>query len=307
MNQLIPVFNQHTAVLFVDPSIVDPTRIDGATQVERNGQTVWEDSKGQPVPHSAEAPELTSFLKFGTDVDLLGICDVEQTDQIAEGIAVTQIAFRFKGGEVKVKNMNGVFAHLNDGYKALRLAANIEISDGSYATVFGVVLLELGNIKVNAVVENEDFELLGYKIAGEATNPNRERVERQVTMHQIPGVETPISIFATDAKGSGGAYHRYEIEGLDVGRNESKPSWVPNDSRCVILFQNGPVPQHGFNGVTMEHLLAVAGHRLQSFQAGPFASADNEEALGHIGMAIDALNRRTIDRMMRNVEGKEVV
>ena len=128
--------------------------------------------------------------------------------------------------------------------------------------------------------------------------------------HQVAGAATTLTITVTDQPGSGGAHHRYEITGLDTGTNPSstdgsgyQTSW----SRQVILFQNGPVPTNGVNGVTIETLLAIDADRLRCFQAGPFASADNAEALMHIEAALECLHRRTRNRIAREVEGKEVV
>lgn len=70
-----------------------------------------------------------------------------------------------------------------------------------------------------------------------------------------------------------------------------------------LKFQLGVVPSVGPNGVTLEALLAVCQHRLEHFQAGQFACAENAEALHHIQRALAALHRRTDNRIEQGIEG----
>jgi hypothetical protein len=72
---------------------------------------------------------------------------------------------------------------------------------------------------------------------------------------------------------------------------------------ATINFQNGPIQEHGVNGIQMEDLLAICAHRLRGFQAGPFACNSNEQALQHIVSALHWLDARTQDRKQRGVEG----
>ena len=64
-------------------------------------------------------------------------------------------------------------------------------------------------------------------------------------------------------------------------------------SRTTILFQNGPINEVGVNGLTHEALLAILCDRMRGFQAGPYHSADNAEALACMEQAQTALQRRT--------------
>lgn len=123
--------------------------------------------------------------------------------------------------------------------------------------------------------------------------------------HQVAGAETTLMVGVTDLPGSGNANHRYVIGGFDATTNTS---FEINDhiKHLAIIFQNGTIDK-GVNGVTQEALLEVCADRLRSFQAGPFASEDNAEALEHIELAIKALHRRTERRVARGVEGKEIV
>ena len=124
-----------------------------------------------------------------------------------------------------------------------------------------------------------------------------------ITTHEVPGAASNLTITVGDDPAvPGNANHRYDITGFDTDSNASE--WEGSFARALnILFQNGPIPSHGNNGVTLEALYAVAAHRLQGFQAGPFASADNEEALFHTLKALEALQRRTRTRIARQVEG----
>jgi hypothetical protein len=127
---------------------------------------------------------------------------------------------------------------------------------------------------------------------------------REITSHIVNPANDKIRIAVTDAPGSGGANHRYEIAGFDTATNHSLASGgVEPKDKTVILFQNGPIAEAGINGVTQEVLLAIVADRLQCFQAGPYASDLNAKALEHVNAAQEALLSRTRERMARGVEG----
>lgn len=124
-------------------------------------------------------------------------------------------------------------------------------------------------------------------------------VENDATNHQL-------EINVTDEPGAGGANHRYEITKFDASDNASAVSSavpVAQMDGLVVLFQNGPIPEHGVNGVTQEALLAVVIDRLRSFQAGSFSCRENAIALTHCEDALMWLQRRTRARIRRGVEG----
>jgi hypothetical protein len=108
-----------------------------------------------------------------------------------------------------------------------------------------------------------------------------------------------------DASGDGGACHHYLISGFDSETNPSAELTLgTQDSTAVsILFQNGPIPDAGVNGVTQEALIAICIDRLQGFQSGPYACRENDIALAKLQEAQMWLLKRTRDRMARNVEG----
>jgi hypothetical protein len=61
------------------------------------------------------------------------------------------------------------------------------------------------------------------------------------------------------------------------------------------------------NGVSNEALLAIVEDRLQGFQSGPFACRENAVALTKLQESMMWLQKRTRERMARNVEGTNIV
>jgi hypothetical protein len=124
-----------------------------------------------------------------------------------------------------------------------------------------------------------------------------------ISSHEVEGAASNLKIVVGDEPAvPGNGNHRYDILGFDTASNASE--YEGSFARALsVLFQNGPIPSHGNNGVTIEALLAVIAHRLEGFQTGPFASQDNEDALFHTLQAMEALQRRTRNRIARQVEG----
>lgn len=118
---------------------------------------------------------------------------------------------------------------------------------------------------------------------------------RKLTDHIINPANDRIDITAMDAPGAGGAHHYYAV---DVDGSENG---------IDIHFQNGPIAEAGINGVTQEALLAVVIDRLRCFQAGPFACRENDLALANVEQALHWLQQRTLARMRRGVEGRNIV
>lgn len=127
---------------------------------------------------------------------------------------------------------------------------------------------------------------------------------RELTGHLVNGCNEKLRIEVVDEPGAGGASHRYIIRGFDIGTNASVWSMPdrPEDA-TEILFQNGPIPEKGTNGITQEALLEIVIDRLRSFQSGPFASRENAIALTKIEEAKMWLQQRTRNRIERGVEG----
>jgi hypothetical protein len=132
---------------------------------------------------------------------------------------------------------------------------------------------------------------------------------RNITDHIINPCNDKLSITVTDEPGAGGANHAYVVQGGDFYSNPSLETTVRAGSNQAIgiLFQNGPIPDKGVNGLTHEVLLAIIADRLRSFQAGPYACRENALALTKIEEAMHWLQQRTIARLRRGVEGTHVV
>ena len=109
-------------------------------------------------------------------------------------------------------------------------------------------------------------------------------------------------VYAVDKKGNGGANHRYII-----AKATAMP-FICGDTIYGtigdIQFQNGArKEENSIHGVLDNDLLEIVRHRMQCFQAGPYASEYNAKALKHIELALMYLNRRVEDRIERNVLG----
>lgn len=112
---------------------------------------------------------------------------------------------------------------------------------------------------------------------------------RKLTNHNVEGT-TALEIEVLDEPGAGGACHQYVV-------------WNGGMEQ-YITFQNGPIAEHGVNGLTNEALLAIVEDRLTKFQNGPFACEENAVALAGVTSALAWLKHRTRERIERGVEGK---
>lgn len=121
---------------------------------------------------------------------------------------------------------------------------------------------------------------------------------RAIEYHKINPMNDTLDIVVTDSPGHGGANHSYEV---------CHSNTAGHDPLLSIHFQNGPIAEHGVNGVTQEILLAVVIDRLRSFQSGAFSSRENAIALTKCEEALHWLQQRTIERMRRGVEGKSII
>lgn len=116
---------------------------------------------------------------------------------------------------------------------------------------------------------------------------------RFITSHIANPINDELEIQVVDDPGAGGANHHYIIH----GRGGRGMAYTP------IAFQNGTLKDRGVNGVTNESLLAIVMDRLEGFQKGQFACAENATALAAVKTALDTLKLRTQHRIARGVEG----
>lgn len=133
---------------------------------------------------------------------------------------------------------------------------------------------------------------------------------RELNDHKVNPANDTLTIKVLDEPGHGGANHVYAI----LAPQDAEPPGSCGDgpeqviaNRAILRFQNGPIAECGVNGITQEALLTVVADRLRSFQAGPYSCKENAVALTHIETALLWLQKRTLDRMRRGVEGTHKV
>lgn len=145
---------------------------------------------------------------------------------------------------------------------------------------------------------------------------------RQIHDHRLNGLNDALAITVLDAPGPGGANHKYEIDIIGGAPTSG-------GSKTLIEFQNGPIAESGFNGISNEALVAIVIDRLRGFQhgrihesktnelttevgfdfssRGKYACRENAVALTHLEEALMWMQKRTRDRMARGVEGTSKV
>ena len=106
-------------------------------------------------------------------------------------------------------------------------------------------------------------------------------------------------VFRLGEEGPGGAYHEYGIELVGAKVDDG------SDTVMVALeFQRGPrFSEDARPGLLDVDLLEIVRDRLQSFQAGAYATRENACALTHIEEALMWMNKCTEDRAERAVLG----
>jgi hypothetical protein len=118
---------------------------------------------------------------------------------------------------------------------------------------------------------------------------------RKIDVHEVGGVMSGIEVIA-DARNpeNGNASHNYRCSwrGADG-----------TDGYAHVHFQDGPIKEHGINGITNEILLGMVIDRLEGFQSGPYACEENAHALASTKDALGMLQYRTKRRIERGVEG----
>lgn len=127
-------------------------------------------------------------------------------------------------------------------------------------------------------------------------------MSREITSHKLNGLNDALLINVLDEPGHGGACHVYQIRRWVTGHGDEHD----DAELCSIQFQNGPIQEHGVNGISGEALLAIVEDRLLCFQAGPYACRENAIALTKIQEAMMWLQKRTRDRVARGVEGTSI-
>ena len=121
---------------------------------------------------------------------------------------------------------------------------------------------------------------------------------RELTSHKVNGLNEVLRIEVLSERGEGNANHVYGITS-----DEPRAADTPPAVMLPVRFQNGPINESGVNGISNEALLAIVEDRLAGFQDGRFRCRENAVALTKIQEAMMWLQKRTLDRMRRGVEG----
>ena len=149
------------------------------------------------------------------------------------------------------------------------------------------------------------------KQAAERAEEAQNQLPEVITTHAVNGLNKELIVIVHDPPGQGNACHRYQIRPRELSTFDATtdPKRASRLMRacCDIEFQNGPIHEAGVNGISNEVLLAIVCHRLEGFQAGPYACETNQRALGNVIAAMDALHERTKERVSRGVEGTHTV
>ena len=105
-------------------------------------------------------------------------------------------------------------------------------------------------------------------------------------------------VFATDDVAFN-AHHEYIVVAAPA---ESEEIGLDNPY-AKVNFQKGPIKENGVNGCHNEDLIAIVIDRLQCLNQGDFACRENSIAITKLEEALLWLNKRTQDRIARNVDG----
>lgn len=163
------------------------------------------------------------------------------------------------------------------------------------ATLEGVMEAKVGDYIIRGVngefypCKPDIFEKT-YDLECVGTQP--EARYKAVKLNRIQKRENLNTVNVIDEIGNGGANHEYEI-------------LVNGTTKYVALeFQNGArkLPD-SVHGIIDQDLLEIVRHRLQGFHSGPLATRETAMALTHLEEALMWLNRRTEDRIERDVLG----
>lgn len=112
------------------------------------------------------------------------------------------------------------------------------------------------------------------------------------------GTNNYTEVYAIDEQAFN-ANHEYEVREVPAtGATISK-----DEIYAKVLFQRGPIKENGINGCHNEDLIAIVLDRLYSLNQGNFACRENSIAITKLEEALMWLNKRTLDRRSRGVEG----
>jgi hypothetical protein len=94
------------------------------------------------------------------------------------------------------------------------------------------------------------------------------------------------------------APHHFIVASTAPADDEGNPELL-----AEIDFQEGPIKEHGVNGVCNEDLLVMVLERLKAFQRSEYSCKENAMAITKIEETLLWLRKRTMGREQRGVEG----
>lgn len=190
----------------------------------------------------------------------------------------------------------------------MRYAASLESQDGVAQTVDAKEVkshIDVSDVDENDI-NNEDTETEPNTDGGDEVSVDTNHdIVGSIEDHEAgivsgyTGAKT-IEAFGVDPKSN--APKRFVISGFDAQTNPAAEAG-DNLNACVILMQNGIIPEVGVNGVTGEDLLKVVEELYVCFQEGQFACPENEEVLQHVRAAQGAIAKRLNRRKDEGTEG----
>lgn len=134
---------------------------------------------------------------------------------------------------------------------------------------------------------------------------------RMITAHHDGHGLNDLMTICADARdpgrgGNGSHYYRvsFDVSGTERAF-ESGCTGRADEKVAEVQFQHGPRDEPGSTpGCTEAVLMAILIDRLEGFQAGPYACAENEEQLVHLRAALALTRARADARAARGVLGK---
>lgn len=199
---------------------------------------------------------------------------------------------------------------MNATERALKWKASLESESDGVAREVDVtnvkVEVDIDDVDKNDIHDVEDTETENVVDGGELVGVKEGDISKEdfdTVTSSADGAGKTIDVTFTDEATN--LPRRFVISGFDCTGNAAKEDG-DNPTQCVILLQNGTIPENGLNGVTAEDLMKVCEEVFTCYQESQFACEENEEALGHIRSALAAMAKRTNRRIEDGVEGTHV-
>lgn len=89
------------------------------------------------------------------------------------------------------------------------------------------------------------------------------------------------------------------------GAGDTGPDGEAMSVLSRIRFQDGPIAEHGVNGVQIDDVLEVLLARMRMLNQGQFACRENSLAITDLESAQNWMRRRTANREKQKVEGQD--